>query len=344
MEADFSPRRGGGVPDWILLLGHQEATCPRRPLRLPCVSIQLGLHESSTKGLNSGTEKIHETSPGSSASCQVSSHPSNTKRLELSGEVSISSQKFQKDHDSFWFRCRLMFYWPMWCWSPRLLDGHLLAEVNYIMSPLQLGLSGNDFKQRTFFFLGQAFSCCPDRLMKLHNPDIYWSLPLIENWSLFCNAHCLNSAKPENKFPRSSKTETICFDKIPEGYHGLKKVFSKERVQSLLPHLMIVLWNFFPILFFLVPSCISTRAWSTEGVYLQWLCRRIYSSIPGRRETPLLCFLLPKTHPAEANYDVGNCEWCPWLQWAKEPFTVFTDHKNLADICSAKRLNSRQAR
>ncbi len=58
--------------------------------------------------------------------------------------------------------------------------------------------------------------------------------------------------------------------------------------------------------------------------------------------------------PAERNYDVGNREllavrlalgeWRHWLEGAAEPFLVWTDHKNLEYIRSAKRLNSRQAR
>ena len=58
--------------------------------------------------------------------------------------------------------------------------------------------------------------------------------------------------------------------------------------------------------------------------------------------------------PAEGNYDVGNREllaiklaleeWRHWLEGAAHPFVVWTDHKNLEYIRTAKRLNSRQAR
>uniref|UniRef100_A0A3B3IH81 Gypsy retrotransposon integrase-like protein 1 n=1 Tax=Oryzias latipes TaxID=8090 RepID=A0A3B3IH81_ORYLA len=61
-----------------------------------------------------------------------------------------------------------------------------------------------------------------------------------------------------------------------------------------------------------------------------------------------------KLSPAERNYDVGNREllaiklaldeWRHWLEGAELPFIVWTDHKNLAYLRSAKRLNSRQAR
>ncbi|KAM9506098.1 uncharacterized protein ACWYII_048073 isoform 2-T2 [Salvelinus alpinus] len=58
--------------------------------------------------------------------------------------------------------------------------------------------------------------------------------------------------------------------------------------------------------------------------------------------------------PSERNYDVGNREllairlalgeWRQWLEGATVPFVVWTDHKNLEYIRSAKRLNARQAR
>ena len=65
-------------------------------------------------------------------------------------------------------------------------------------------------------------------------------------------------------------------------------------------------------------------------------------------------FFSRKLSPAERNYDIGNREllavklaleeWRHWLEGAEQPFLVWTDHKNLEYIRSAKRLNSRQAR
>uniref|UniRef100_A0A8C1U5W3 Gypsy retrotransposon integrase-like protein 1 n=1 Tax=Cyprinus carpio TaxID=7962 RepID=A0A8C1U5W3_CYPCA len=58
--------------------------------------------------------------------------------------------------------------------------------------------------------------------------------------------------------------------------------------------------------------------------------------------------------PPERNYDVGDREllairlaleeWRHWLEGASVPFIVWTDHRNLEYIRSAKRLNARQAR
>ncbi len=65
-------------------------------------------------------------------------------------------------------------------------------------------------------------------------------------------------------------------------------------------------------------------------------------------------FFSRRLSPAERNYDIGNWEllavklaleeWRHWLEGTKQPFLVWTDHKNLEYIQTAKRLNSRQAR
>ena len=65
-------------------------------------------------------------------------------------------------------------------------------------------------------------------------------------------------------------------------------------------------------------------------------------------------FLSHHLSPTERNYDVGNRkllavklaleEWRHWLEGAEQPFVVWTDHKNLEYISSAKPLSPRQAR
>ncbi len=65
-------------------------------------------------------------------------------------------------------------------------------------------------------------------------------------------------------------------------------------------------------------------------------------------------FYSHRLSPAEHNYDIGNREllavklaleeWHHWLEGLGVPFIVWSDHKNLEYIKSAKRLNSRQAR
>lgn len=70
---------------------------------------------------------------------------------------------------------------------------------------------------------------------------------------------------------------------------------------------------------------------------------------------PMPCaFFSKKLSSAESNYDIGNREllavklaleeWRHWLEGARHPFVVLTDHKNLQYLKEAKRLNPRQAR
>jgi hypothetical protein len=65
-------------------------------------------------------------------------------------------------------------------------------------------------------------------------------------------------------------------------------------------------------------------------------------------------FFSKKLSPAEQNYDMGDRElltvvkavkaWKHWLEGAKHPFLIWTDHRNLEYIWEARRLNPRQAR
>ena len=77
-------------------------------------------------------------------------------------------------------------------------------------------------------------------------------------------------------------------------------------------------------------------------------------SSPSDHKLHPCAFFTRRLSPPERNYDVGNCEllaaklaleeWRHWLEDAEHPFIVWTDHRNLAYIQSAKRLSSRQAR
>ncbi len=75
---------------------------------------------------------------------------------------------------------------------------------------------------------------------------------------------------------------------------------------------------------------------------------------PSDDKMHLCAFLSHRLSSAERNYDIGNREllavklaleeWRHWLEGSGVPFIVWTDHKNLEYIRTAKRLNSRQAR
>ncbi|KAK3507866.1 hypothetical protein QTP70_002199 [Hemibagrus guttatus] len=73
----------------------------------------------------------------------------------------------------------------------------------------------------------------------------------------------------------------------------------------------------------------------------------------SHRTLHLCAFFSWKLSPAEVNYDIGNREllaiklaleeWKHWLEGAKHPFVVLTDHKKLEYLLAAKGLNPRQA-
>ncbi len=75
---------------------------------------------------------------------------------------------------------------------------------------------------------------------------------------------------------------------------------------------------------------------------------------PSDNKTHPSAFFSRRLSPAERNYDVGDREllaiklaleeWRHWLEGTSQPFLVWTDHKNLEYIRTAKRLNPRQAR
>ncbi|XP_037833528.1 uncharacterized protein LOC112450623 isoform X3 [Kryptolebias marmoratus] len=80
----------------------------------------------------------------------------------------------------------------------------------------------------------------------------------------------------------------------------------------------------------------------------------VLSQRGGDKKVHPCAFFSKRLTPAEQNYDVGEREllavklaleeWRHWLEGAKEPFIIWTDHKNLEYLKTAKRLNSRQAR
>lgn len=88
---------------------------------------------------------------------------------------------------------------------------------------------------------------------------------------------------------------------------------------------------------------------STTGV------SAILSQYSENAAKPMPCaYFSKKLSPAERNYDIGNREllavklaleeWRHWLEGARQPFLVLTDHKNLQYLKEAKRLNPCQAR
>ncbi|XP_064877213.1 uncharacterized protein LOC135572713 [Oncorhynchus nerka] len=78
------------------------------------------------------------------------------------------------------------------------------------------------------------------------------------------------------------------------------------------------------------------------------------SGTPPKLQLRPCAFFSRKLSPVERNYDVEDREllavvralkvWRHWLEGAKHPFFIWTDHQNLEYIRAARRLNPRQAR
>ncbi|XP_050924947.1 uncharacterized protein LOC108874699 [Lates calcarifer] len=117
------------------------------------------------------------------------------------------------------------------------LDGRLLAHVTLRTIPVSLLLSGNHREDISFFIIPSPSSSLVLGLpwLKLHNPHIDWSTLSITNWSLFCHSHCLHSAIPTT-ISAPGTPKPIDLSSVPQQYHDLQEVFSRDRAQSLPPH------------------------------------------------------------------------------------------------------------
>ncbi|KAL0157200.1 hypothetical protein M9458_048446, partial [Cirrhinus mrigala] len=163
-----------------------------------------------------------------------------------------------------------------------------------------------------------------------HGPSVSWTARTITHWSPYCQEHCLSTVVP----PRASPPPDNTSNTIPSDYSDLRQRFTTA-----------------PILHHPDPDrpfIVEVDASST-GV------GAVLSQRHGEPAKMFPCaYFSHKLSPAERNYDVGNREllaiklaleeWRHWLEGAKHPFTVLTDHRNLEYLRSAKVLNHRQAR
>lgn len=93
-------------------------------------------------------------------------------------------------------------------------------------------------------------------------------------------------------------------------------------------------------------QCVLSAFYAFESL------KRLFASTPILiSPDPESQFIVEVLSSAECNYNVGNQElrlaleeWHHWLEGTSSLFIVWTDHRNLEYIRSAKRLNSRQAR
>ena len=68
-----------------------------------------------------------------------------------------------------------------------------------------------------------------------HDPLISWASGEIKAWGDSCSVDCLRSATPPSSLQKPS-TEPPDLSSVPQVYHDLSAVFSKESALSLPPH------------------------------------------------------------------------------------------------------------
>lgn len=109
------------------------------------------------------------------------------------------------------------------------LDGRLLAQVTHRTVPLPLLLSGNHREHIQLLIIPSPQSplVFGHTWLKLHNPQIDWSLSKFVSWSAHCYSTCLHSAAPS-----CTQVAPVCLTPIgltsaPSPYNDLSDVFSK---------------------------------------------------------------------------------------------------------------------
>ncbi|XP_038594284.1 uncharacterized protein LOC119917924 [Micropterus salmoides] len=295
------------------------------------------------------------------------------------------------------------------------LNGQPLAIVTHRTPQLSLLSSGNHHESLAFHLISSPAAPLVLGLpwLSSHNPYIDWSRGKIRNWSTSCHSSCLLSARaPGDPVPPVSPPLPPDLSGVPDVYHDLAPVFSKNLALSLPPHrpydCSIDLLPDAPLpsshLYNLsrperesmeqyikdsLAAGIIRPSSSPLGAGFFFVAKKDKSLRPcidyrglnaitllsvrgrggrlgrGRRRLPLpalpkdnklhpCAFFSRRLTPTERNYTVGDREllavklaleeWRHWLEGAKLPFLVLTDHKNLSYIQTAKRLNSRQAR
>ena len=120
----------------------------------------------------------------------------------------------------------------------RALNGQRLAQVRRRTIPVTILLSGNHQECRSFCVL-QSLS--PPLVLgypwlRQHNPHIDWAKGRIVTWSKDCHATCLRSAPAPATPVSASPPVPVDLTGVPEVYHDLAQVFSKDQALSLPPH------------------------------------------------------------------------------------------------------------
>uniref|UniRef100_A0A8C9XZN5 Retrotransposon gag domain-containing protein n=1 Tax=Sander lucioperca TaxID=283035 RepID=A0A8C9XZN5_SANLU len=118
------------------------------------------------------------------------------------------------------------------------LNGRLLARITMRTEPVKMLLSGNHSELISFFILPspRAPLVLGYPWLKEHNPTIDWVTGKVNSWSIDCHANCLKTAYSHSVPSLASDSASPDLSLVPETYHDLGEVFSKQRALSLPPH------------------------------------------------------------------------------------------------------------
>uniref|UniRef100_A0A8C6NRN6 CCHC-type domain-containing protein n=1 Tax=Nothobranchius furzeri TaxID=105023 RepID=A0A8C6NRN6_NOTFU len=118
------------------------------------------------------------------------------------------------------------------------LDGRRLTTITHRTVPVKLRVSGNHVEEIEFFVFPslQTAVVLGHPWLLRHNPQVNWETGKVEGWSPRCSQSCIGAAPPNISASRPPSAEKIDLSNVPQEYHDLAKVFSKDRATSLPPH------------------------------------------------------------------------------------------------------------
>uniref|UniRef100_A0A8C6LVF1 Gypsy retrotransposon integrase-like protein 1 n=1 Tax=Nothobranchius furzeri TaxID=105023 RepID=A0A8C6LVF1_NOTFU len=118
------------------------------------------------------------------------------------------------------------------------LDNRNLSSITHQTIPLRLQVSGNHVETLTFYVFPSPQSplVLGHSWLVRHNPILDWRENKIVEWDSACSQLCLRSAILPTRGPVAPPAENINLATVPQVYHDLRLVFSKDRASSLPPH------------------------------------------------------------------------------------------------------------
>ena len=119
----------------------------------------------------------------------------------------------------------------------RGLSGQRIAHIEQQTAPLKL-LAGNHHETIRLHVIDCPLS--PLVLgypwLQLHNPHINWVTGEITSWGSHCFQRCLGSAATPDSADSPTSVAPPDMSTVPQEYHDLAPVFSKQDALSLPPH------------------------------------------------------------------------------------------------------------